>query len=137
MSRKKSTVKAKLKATSQQEWLHLWKQHFDNLLGNPLKVTHEPIMRIISKQLDIKLGLFTQVELDSVLRKIRNRKGKMEQILLDYSLPKETVVAIMMLYRKTKIKVHSPDRDTDYFDIVASVLQGDTLAPYLFIICLD
>ena len=43
----------------------------------------------------------------------------------------------MMLYRNTKIKVCSPDGDTDYFDIVAGVLQGDTLAPYLFIICLD
>ena len=29
------------------------------------------------------------------------------------------------------------DGDTEYFDIVAEVLQGDTLAPYLFIICLD
>ena len=27
--------------------------------------------------------------------------------------------------------------ETDYFDMVAGVLQGDTLAPYLFIICLD
>ena len=27
--------------------------------------------------------------------------------------------------------------ETDYFDIAAGVLQGDTLAPYLFIICLD
>ena len=36
-----------------------------------------------------------------------------------------------------KVKVCSPDGDTDYFDIVAGVLQGDTLAPYLFIICLD
>ena len=27
--------------------------------------------------------------------------------------------------------------ETQYFDIVAGVLQGDTLAPYLFIICLD
>ena len=33
--------------------------------------------------------------------------------------------------------VRSPDGDTEYFDIVAGVLQGDTLAPYLFIICLD
>ena len=31
----------------------------------------------------------------------------------------------------------SPDGDTEYFDIVAGVLQGDTLALYLFIICLD
>ena len=28
-------------------------------------------------------------------------------------------------------------RDTDYIDIVACVLQGDTLASYPFIICLD
>ena len=27
--------------------------------------------------------------------------------------------------------------ETDYFDIVSGVLQGDILAPYLFIICLD
>ena len=43
----------------------------------------------------------------------------------------------MMLYRKTKVKVRSPDGDTDYFDIVAGVLQGDTQVPYLFIIYLD
>ena len=42
-----------------------------------------------------------------------------------------------MLYRNTKVKVCSPDGDTDYFNIVAGVLQGDTLAPQLFIICLD
>ena len=35
------------------------------------------------------------------------------------------------------MSVRSPDGDTEYFDIVAGVLQGDTLAPYLFIICLD
>ena len=61
----------------------------------------------------------------------------MEQILLAYSLPKETVAAIMILYRNTKVKVRSPDGDTDYFDIIAGILQGDTLALYLFIICLD
>ena len=64
-------------------------------------------------------------------------REKMEQILLVYSQPKETIAAIMMLYRNTKVKVRSPDGDTDYFDIVVGVLQGDILAPYLFIICLD
>ena len=235
MSRRKSTVKAKLKAAKKQERIKLWKQHFENLLGNPPKVTHEPISWIISKQLNIKPGQFTQEELDSVLRKIKNSKaagldeippevwktrqfddillrhcnavynqnpinrwmkgciipypkkgdlglaknyrgitftslvakiynallrnrielkidnilvdftkafdsihrGKMEQILLAYGIPKETVAAITILYRNTKVKVRSPDGDTEYFDIVAGVLQGDTLAPYLFIICLD
>ena len=65
------------------------------------------------------------------------RRGKMEQIHLAYGLPKETVAAIMILYRNTKVKVRSPDGDTDYFDIIAGVLQGDTLGPYLFIICQD
>ena len=273
MSRRRSTAKAKLKAENQQEWIKLWKQHLENLLGNPPKVTHEPITWIISKQLDIKLGPFTKEELNSVLRKIKNTKAagldkihpevwktrqfdnillrhcntvynqnpidrwmkgcilpfpekgdlglaknywgitltsiaakiynallwnhiepkidnilrknqngfrrnrsttsqiltihrilegvraknlqvtllfvdftkafdsihreKMEQILLAYGLPKETVAAITILYRNTKVKVCSTDGDTEYFDIVAGVLQRDMLAPYLFIICLD
>ena len=261
VSRRKSTAKAKLKAINQQERIKLWKQDFENLLGNPPKVTHEPITRIISKQLDIRLGPFTLEELDSVHRKIKNREaagldeippevwktrqfddillrhhnavynqnpidrwmkgcilsfpkkgglglaknyrgitltsiaakiynalqcnhiepkidnilrknqngfwrnrsttsqveflkayGKKtyrqqyylstlprslipftegEQILLTHGLPKETVAAIMILYRNTKVKVRSPDGDTDHFGIVAGVLQGDTLVPYL------
>ena len=43
----------------------------------------------------------------------------------------------MMLYRNTKVYVCSPDGGTDYFDIVACMWQGDTLVPYIFIICLD
>ena len=59
----------------------------------------------------------------------------MDQMLQAYSLPKETVIAIMMLYRTTKAMVCSSDRNND-FDIVAGVLQ-DTCAQYLLIICLD
>ena len=55
----------------------------------------------------------------------------MDQILPAYGILKETVAAIMILYRNTKMKVRSPDGDTGYFDIVAGKLQGDTLAPYL------
>ena len=39
--------------------------------------------------------------------------------------------------KNMKVKVRSLDGDTDFFDIVAGVLKGDTSAPYLFIICLD
>ena len=65
------------------------------------------------------------------------RRGKMQQIQLAYGLQEETLAAKTILYRNTKVKVRSPDGDTEYFDIVAGLLQGDTLAPYHFIICLD
>ena len=65
-------------------------------------------------------------DLDSI------HSGKMEQILLAYGQIKETVAAIMILYRNTKVKVRSPDGDTDYFNMVTGVLQGDTLALYLY-----
>ena len=53
----------------------------------------------------------------------------MEQILLAYGLPKETVTLIIMLYKNMKIKVCTPDGKTDFFDTVVGVLQGNTLAP--------
>ena len=87
-------------------------------------------MRVKNLQATLLFVDFTKA-FDSIHR------GKMEQILLAYGLPEETVAAITILYRNTKLKVRSPDGDTEYFDIVAGVLQGDTLAPYLFIICLD
>ena len=42
-----------------------------------------------------------------------------------------------MLYKNMKAMVCLLDGDTDFFVIVAGVLQGDTLVSYLFIICLD
>ena len=43
----------------------------------------------------------------------------MEQILLAYCLPIETVTAIMMLHKNTKVKTHSLDEDAEFFGIVA------------------
>ena len=59
----------------------------------------------------------------------------MEQILLAHGLSRETVAAIMMFYKNTKVKICSSDGDADFF--VVDVLQGDTLTPYPFIINLD
>ena len=45
----------------------------------------------------------------------------MKQILLAYNLPKETVIAIMMLYKNTKAMVPLRNGDTNFFDIVTEV----------------
>ena len=42
----------------------------------------------------------------------------------------------MLLYKNTKAMVRTSDGSTD-FNIFAGVLQGNTLAPYMFIICQD
>ena len=51
--------------------------------------------------------------------------------------PRRQLLPIMILFKNTKVKLRSPDGDTDFFDVVTGVMLGDTLAPYQFIICLD
>lgn len=65
------------------------------------------------------------------------QRGKMKKILLPYGIPHtKRVTAIMILYKNTKSLVRSPE-------ILASltskhgILQGNILAPFLFIITLD
>ena len=48
----------------------------------------------------------------------------MEQILLSYSLPKETVISLMILYENTKAVVHSSVGNINFF--ISGVLQRDT-----------
>jgi exonuclease III len=273
ISGRKSSNRAKLKASDDEERLEKWKQHFQNLLGKTPTVNTQQTQRIIEEQLDIRTGLFTMDELhttkkqikrgkasgldniptevwmtgdfdnellnfcnsvyqqdqitrwvegcilpfpkkgdlglptnyrgitltaiaakiynllllnrirpkiDPILRKNQNgfrqnrstvgqiltirriiegvraknltavllfvdfskafdtiHRGKLEEIMLAYGIPRETVSAVMMLYRNSRSMVRSPDGDTEFFDIIAGVLQGDTLAPFLFILCLD
>ena len=101
-------------------------------MTSQILIIHQILEEICAKKLEAWL-LFVDFSkiFDSIYR------GKMEQIVLASSLPKETVTAIMMIYKNTKVNVRSLDGDTEYCDIVAGVLQGDTLAPYLFNICLD
>lgn len=62
---------------------------------------------------------------------------KMFDILKAYGIPSKIIEGISIMYQNTDARVRSPDGDTDFFKIHAGVLQGDTLAPFLFIIVLD
>ena len=61
----------------------------------------------------------------------------MIKVLKSYGIPIKIVSAINISYENTRDKVNTPDGKTEDFVIVAGVLQGDTLSPYLFIILLD
>ena len=61
----------------------------------------------------------------------------MFKILSLYGIPTVIIDAIKILYTDTSATVLSPDGETSPFDICAGILQGDTLAPFLFIIVLD
>ena len=64
-------------------------------------------------------------------------RGKMLEILRKYGVPDKLVMTVEQLYIGTFASVLSPDGETDKFEIKAGVLQGDTLAPYLFAIVVD
>ena len=63
-------------------------------------------------------------------------RDKMFKILEAYDVPPNLLRTIIALYTNTKAKVISPDGETDLFEIKMGVLQGDTLAPFLFVIVL-
>ena len=55
------------------------------------------------------------------------------EILKAHGIPTK----ISILYKDTEARMITPDGDTEFFEILAGVLQGDTLARFLFIIALD
>ena len=61
----------------------------------------------------------------------------MFKILKAYRVPPNLLKTIKAIYTNTKAKVMSPGGETDVFEIMMGVLQGDTLAPFLFVIVLD
>ena len=54
-----------------------------------------------------------------------------------YGIPSPIVNAIRLLYDSSYSRVQTVDGLTDFFKTLVGVLQGDTLAPFLFIIVLD
>ena len=64
-------------------------------------------------------------------------RGLLMNILRAYGIPEAIVRLIDGIYTGTKAKVVTADGITEIFDILAGVLQGDTLALYLFIVVID
>ena len=58
----------------------------------------------------------------------------MLKILVAHGIPSRIVSVIGLMYIGTRAKGLSPDVESKLLDILAGVLQGDTLAPYLFAI---
>ena len=87
-------------------------------------------MKFGNKELTIVFVDFKKA-FDSINREV------MFEILGLYGIPDKIIKAIKALHTNTKSRVITPDGETELFDIVAGVLQGDTLAPLLFVIVLD
>ncbi|XP_059833956.1 uncharacterized protein LOC132398475 [Hypanus sabinus] len=64
-------------------------------------------------------------------------RGEMLKILKAYEVPDHLLRTIESSYTETMAEVVSPDGEIAVFELLAAVLQGDTLAPYIFIIVLD
>ena len=57
--------------------------------------------------------------------------------LNSFRVPPQLITAVLSLYHGHQGFVHTTDGDTKKYSISAGVLQGDTLAPYLFVIVLN
>jgi hypothetical protein len=64
-------------------------------------------------------------------------RGAIPWLLEHYGVPPKLTEAVMDLYRETKAFVQTRDGETETFTTTSGVLQGDTLAPLLFIITID
>ena len=64
-------------------------------------------------------------------------REKLFEILGLYGIPTKIIDAIKVLYTDTLSTILTPDGETQPFTILAGILQGDTLAPFLFILVVD
>ena len=64
-------------------------------------------------------------------------RDRMFKILEAYGIPPSIIDAIKLIYEDSSAQVLTPDGETSFFDILAGIFQGDTLAPFLFVIVLD
>lgn len=64
-------------------------------------------------------------------------RAALHQIIQLYGVPDRMAATIMSLYSGTNAFVRTPDGPTDSFNTSSGILQGDTLAPFLFVVVMD
>ena len=64
-------------------------------------------------------------------------RTKIFEILKLYGIPDKMIAAIRVLYTNTSSTILTSDGETAFSSIQEGILQGDTLAPFLFIIVVD
>ena len=83
------------------------------------------------KQLPIVTTIDFKKAFDSINR------NAMWKILRHYGIPNKIVTAISCVYKDSKSRVRIGDKLSDEFKITSGILQGDSLAPFLFTIVMD
>ena len=59
------------------------------------------------------------------------------KVLRHYGIPRKITDAITAMYTNSSSQAHLVNHFSKSFSIITAVLQGDTLAPFLFIIVVD
>ena len=96
-----------------------------HILRRIIEAYHQRQLPIIATFIDFKKAF------DSVDREA------MWKILRSYGIPQKVVNAIATIYSNSKSRVRLGDKMSEAFNVGTRVLQGDTLAPVLFVIVLD
>ena len=96
-----------------------------HILRRVIETFHQRQLPMIATFIDFKKA-FDSVDRDTMWKILRN-----------YGIPQKIVNAIVIIYTNSKSRVRLGNELSEAFNITTGVLQGDTLAPFLFLIVLD
>jgi hypothetical protein len=100
-------------------------------------VTHILALRRIMEETRVRQSNLVCVFVDFQRAFDSLARDALPLILRCYNVPVKLISAIMALYDNTRAAVITPDGLSDVFRTTSGVLQGDTLAPFLFVLVLD
>ena len=96
MDRKEEQKKRKTKGFLPRRKTSKVERTFQKYTWNPSEITVEPIQKIINSHLNIKLGQFTEEELDAVLKKNTRKTADLDEI--PHEIPQENLTTFFSDY---------------------------------------